>query len=412
MNKKELYDAVVGIDDDLIERADAARRGGNASAVRTASAHNTINTGRLTGIAASVIAAVCVMAVIISVAGPVAGGKGGHGYGFSYVQDPESTGRVYRNSTEQLIISGTPAGSSKDMIDGYWICMSLPLCVENGGAFQIDCALGEDDSRLYFQLTDEELAQLDKEGHGETGPSQMKYFWRIGCSTYDFDRMFAEQSDMMTFFGENGLYREDISLSRMKSEFIFDDSAYAYYDENYQLHTADDPALLPFHVSVPVNVQHIGRGVKGMVAVGFGHESKHDSMSRGAGVYFYSNGEYVGFGSTQEEACRNSYLLSDPDRAGNRGPVEFTVDDIMKLIDECDDRIIIAAEYGEWGLKIDCYHDYVNYEGLMHYVLGAHVFTERKMFLQELNEYFPDGVISVLTINLISPREYLELIAQ
>ena len=333
----DLYDAVAGIDDDLIERADAARRGGNASAVRTASAHNTINTGRLTGIAASVIAAVCVMAVIISVAGPVAGGKGGHGYGFSYVQDPESTGRVYRNSTEQLIISGTPAGESKETIDGYWICMSLPLCVENGGAFQIDCALGEDDSRLYFQLTDEELAQLDKEGHGETGPSQMKYFWRIGCSTYDFDRMFAEQSDMMTFFGENGLYREDISLSRMKSEFIFDDSAYAYYDENYQLHTADDPALLPFHVSVPVNVQHIGRGVKGMVAVGFGHESKHDSMSRGAGVYFYSNGEYVGFGSTQEEACRNSYLISDPDRAEDRGPVEFTVSDIMKLIDYMDD---------------------------------------------------------------------------
>ena len=82
MKINDLYDAVAGIDDDLIERADAARRGGNASAVRTASAHNTINTGRLTGIAASVIAAVCVMAVIISVAGPVAGGKGGHGYGF------------------------------------------------------------------------------------------------------------------------------------------------------------------------------------------------------------------------------------------------------------------------------------------------------------------------------------------
>ena len=412
MKINDLYDAVAGIDDDLIERADAARRGGNASAVRTASAHNTINTGRLTGIAASVIAAVCVMAVIISVAGPVAGGKGGHGYGFSYVQDPESTGRVYRNSTEQLIISGTPAGESKETIDGYWICMSLPLCVENGGAFQIDCALGEDDSRLYFQLTDEELAQLDKEGHGETGPSQMKYFWRIGCSTYDFDRMFAEQSDMMTFFGENGLYREDISLSRMKSEFIFDDSAYAYYDENYQLHTADDPALLPFHVSVPVNVQHIGRGVKGMVAVGFGHESKHDSMSRGAGVYFYSNGEYVGFGSTQEEACRNSYLISDPDRAEDRGPVEFTVSDIMKLIDGCDDRIIIFAEYGEWGLKIDCYHDYVNYNGIMQYELGAHGFAERSMFLGEMHGYFPDGVVKVLTINSIPPREYLELNAK
>lgn len=407
MNKNELYDAVVGIDDDLIERADAARRGGNASAVRTASAHNTINTGRLTGIAASVIAAVCALATIISIAGLNVNKRSSVA-----VPGPESTGRVYRNSTEQLIISGTPAGSSKDMIDGYWICMSLPLCVENGGAFQIDCALGENDSRLYFQLTDEELAQLDKEGHGETGPSQWKYFWRIGCSTYDFDRMFAEQSDMMSFFGEKGLYREDISLSRMKSEFIFDDSAYAYYDENYQLHTADDPALLPFHVSVPVNVQHIGRGLKGMVTVGFGHESKHDSMSRGAGVYFYSNGEYVGFGSTQEEACRNSYLLSDPERAEDRGPVEFTVDDIMKLIDECDDRIIIAAGYGEWGLKIDCYHDYINYEGLMHYVLGAHGFAERKMFLQELNEYFPDGMISVLTINLISPREYLELIAQ
>ena len=62
MKINDLYDAVAGIDDDLIERADAARRGGNASAVRTASAHNTINTGRLTGIAASVIAAVCALA--------------------------------------------------------------------------------------------------------------------------------------------------------------------------------------------------------------------------------------------------------------------------------------------------------------------------------------------------------------
>ena len=102
MKINDLYDAVAGIDDDLIERADAARRGGNASAVRTASAHNTINTGRLTGIAASVIAAVCVMAVIISVAGPVAGGKGGHGYGFSYVQDPESTGRTGKRAPGKL----------------------------------------------------------------------------------------------------------------------------------------------------------------------------------------------------------------------------------------------------------------------------------------------------------------------
>ena len=174
MNKNELYDAVVGIDDDLIERADAARRGGNASAVRTASAHNTINTGRLTGIAASVIAAVCALATIISITGLNVNKRSSVA-----VPGPESTGRVYRNSTEQLIISGTtgtPADSSKETIDGYWICMSLPLCVENGGAFQIDCALGEDDSRLYFQLTDEELAQLDKEGHGETGPSQRKYF--------------------------------------------------------------------------------------------------------------------------------------------------------------------------------------------------------------------------------------------
>ncbi|MBQ3868685.1 MAG: hypothetical protein II789_09120 [Clostridia bacterium] len=407
MKINDLYDAVAGIDDDLIERADAARRGGNASAVRTASAHNTINTGRLTGIAASVIAAVCVMAVIISVAGPVAGGKGGHGYGFSYVQDPESTGRVYRNSNERLIVSETPANQSKPTVFGYWIIMSTPLCVENGGEFQIDCALGDAESKTVYQYTDEELARR------ELARWKIKYRWLIECKTHKYDWMYgSEPSDMMTFFGEKGLYSEDISFSRMKSEFIFDDSAYAYYDENYQLHTADDPALLPFHVSVPVNVQHIGRGVKGMVAVGFGHESKHDSMSRGAGVYFYSNGEYVGFGSTQEEACLNSYLLSDPDRAEDRGPVEFTVDDIMKLIDECDDRIIIAAGYGEWGLKIDCYHDYVNYEGLMHYVLGAHGFAERKMFLQELNEYFPDGVISVLTINLISPREYLELIAQ
>ena len=156
MKINDLYDAVAGIDDDLIERADAARRGGNASAVRTASAHNTINTGRLTGIAASVIAAVCALATIISIAGLNVNKRSSVA-----VPGPESTGRVYRNSTEQLIISGTPAGSSKDMIDGYWICMSLPLCVENGGAFQINCALGEDDSRLYFQLTDEELAQLD-----------------------------------------------------------------------------------------------------------------------------------------------------------------------------------------------------------------------------------------------------------
>ena len=106
MNKKELYDAVVGIDDDLIERADAARRGGNASAVRTASAHNTINTGRLTGIAASVIAAVCALATIISIAGLNVNKRSSVA-----VPGPESTGRVYRNSTEQLIISGTPAGS-------------------------------------------------------------------------------------------------------------------------------------------------------------------------------------------------------------------------------------------------------------------------------------------------------------
>lgn len=407
MKINDLYDAVAGIDDDLIERADAARRGSGASTVKTAPARKKINTGRLSAIAASVIAAVCVMAVLISVAGPVAGGKGGHGYGFSYVQDPESTGRVYRNSNERLIVSETPANQSKPTVFGYWIIMSTPLCVENGGEFQIDCALGDAESKTVYQYTDEELARR------ELARWKIKYRWLIECKTHKYDWMYgSEPSDMMTFFGEKGLYSEDISFSRMKSEFIFDDSAYAYYDEDYQLHTADDPALLPFHVSVPVSLQHIDRGVKGRVAVGFGHESKHDSMSRGAGVYFYSNGDFVGFGSTEEEACRNSYLLSDPERAEDRGPVEFTVSDIMKLIDGCDDRIIIVAEYGEWGLKIDCYHDYVNYNGGMQYELGAHGCAERGMFLGEMHGYFPDGVVKVLTINSIPPREYLELNAK
>ena len=90
-----------------------------------------------------------------------------------------------------------------------------------------------------------------------------------------------------------------------------------------------------------------------------------------------------------------------------------TVSDIMKLIDGCDDRIIIVAEYGEWGLKIDCYHDYVNYNGAMDYVLGAHgCGAERSMFLGEMHGYFPDGVVKVLTINSIPPREYLELNAK
>lgn len=399
MKINDLYNAVAGIDDDLIERADAARRGSGASTVKTAPAHKKINTGRLSAIAASVIAAVCVMAVLISVAGPVAGGKGGHGYGFSYVQNPESTGRVYRNSTERLIISETPANLSKPTVFGYWIIMSTPLCVENGGEFQIDCALGDAESKTVYQYTDENLAR--------------KYHWLIECKTYDYDWIYgSEPSDMMTFFGEKGLYSEDISFSRMKSEFIFDERTYVFWDENYREHTADDPALLPFHVSVPVSLQHIDRGVKGRVAVGFGHESPNDTAGKGTGVFFYSNGDFVGFGSTEEEACRNSYLLSDPERSEDRGPVEFTVSDIMKLIDGCDDRIIIVTEYGEWGLKIDCYHDYVNYNGGMHYVLGAHGFAERSMFLEEMNGYFPDGVVKVLTINSIPPREYLELNAK
>lgn len=407
MKINDLYDAVAGIDDDLIERADAARRGSGASTVKTAPAHKKINTGRLSAIAASVIAAVCVMAVLISVAGPVAGGKGGHGYGFSYVQDPESTGRVYRNSTERLIVSETPANQSKPTVFGYWIIMSTPLCVENGGEFQIDCALGDAESKTVYQYTDEELARR------ELARWKIKYRWLIECKTHKYDWMYgSEPSDMMTFFGENGLYREDISFSRMKSEFIFDDSAYAYYDENYQLHTADDPALLPFHVSVPVSLQHIDRGVKGRVTVRFGHESPNDTAGRGTGVFFYSNGDFVGFGSTEEEACRNSYLLSNTERSEDRGPVEFTVNDIMKLIDGCDDRIIIVAEYGEWGLKIDCYHDYVNYNGGMQYELGAHGFAKRGMFLGEMHGYFPDGVVKVLTINSIPPREYLELNAK
>ena len=403
MKINDLYDAVAGIDDDLIERADAARRGSGASTVKTAPARKKINTGRLSAIAASVIAAVCVMAVLISVAGPVADGKGGIGYGFIYVQDPESTGRVYRNSTERLIISETPAYQSKPRVFGYWIIMSTPLCVENGGEFQIDCALGDAESKTVYQHTDEVLVARWK----------IKYRWLIECKTFDYDWIYgSEPSDMMTFFGENGLYREDISFSRMKSEFIFDDSTYVFWDENHRVHTADDPALLPFHVSVPVSLQHIDRGVKGRVTVRFGHESPNDTAGKGTGVFFYSNGDFVGFGSTEEEACRNSYLLSNTERAEDRGPVEFTVSDIMKLIDGCDDRIIIVAEYGEWGLKIDCYHDYVNYNGGMQYELGAHGFAKRGMFLGEMHGYFPDGVVKVLTINSIPPREYLELNAK
>lgn len=87
----------------------------------------------------------------------------------------------------------------------------------------------------------------------------------------------------------------------MKKEFVFDDSRYR---------NEPDSKLLPYNVKVPVQIGSIDNGVKGKIIVTFGHKYPDGQQGcNGAELIYYVNGNFIGFGLTEEEAYNNSFLL-------------------------------------------------------------------------------------------------------
>lgn len=301
MNQSELYDALVSLDEKYTEEAEAFLFAEKESFTTNAQCKK-IRTSRLTGVAASVIAMVCIMAIVMSLSYYNSGNglKNNFGPIVSSSNDIQQSTLV---STEMCAVSSLSDSLSKPRVDGYYVWMSGPACVEINSAFFIECAFGERNNSPSYGLTDEEIALLDKE-YREQGPSAMGRYWRITNYTYESDESnflyTKKQNDFISFFGESD-YKEDISLERMKKEFVFDDSRFR---------NEPDPSLLPYHVKVPVQISQIDNGTKGKIVATFGWRAPDNQQAGNAASFcYYVNNSFIGFGSTEEEAYNNSFVL-------------------------------------------------------------------------------------------------------
>ena len=299
MKKEDLYDVLIGMDSKYIDEGICVLEKKNV--------RKEVKTRRLTWMSATALTIIVVFSIVLSVI--LIPNKNSS-------QDPQIIEGIKSTliSTEKCESSSFSGSLSKPTVGGYYVWMSSLACVEINSDFFIECALGDMMNRRSYGLTDEEIDSLDRE-YGELGPSAMGNYWRITSytyeTTYESENIFinseelnfdytSKQSDLISFFGESD-YKEDITLDRMKKEFVFDDS---HYRNEY------DSKLLPYNVKVPVQIGTIDNGVKGRIITTFGFKYP-DGQQGGNGAYlcYYVNGNFIGFGLTEEEAYNNSFLL-------------------------------------------------------------------------------------------------------
>jgi len=289
MKKNELYDVIISIDGQLIDRADALRRKQGAEQTKN-SEGKIINAGNFTRIAASIVAIVVVAAVVIVVPQIIRRNSNRRSDIDNETPVQNTTVQVSNVST---IFSTTP----DDSAPLYFAFLNVPSAIGTETDFNIDCALGIDNTEWIFTWNTVNPGKdldnyYDLCMYARTAKNS-------GTSFFDF-----ESSNDISFYGESGDCVRKLEFALVENELSFD-SSISYS----QAISAEN---LPYHVSIPAHTGNIADGEKGSVFIGMFVESNQGDglCGNGAELYYYCADKYIGFGANEAEAYNNALLFS------------------------------------------------------------------------------------------------------
>lgn len=301
MKKNELYDAMINIDEQLIDRTDALRQKWGAERSRNLEG-KTANKGSKVRFAASIAAVVVIAAVVIAVLKIV---DRNTNHRSNAGNEPPVQNAIVQVSNVSSILSNTFDRTSTP----YYAFLTVPSVIEINTDFYVDCALGIDNNDWIFTWS-----------RANPGKHLDDYFdfyiyartaKKSGVSFFDL-----ESSDEISYYGETGDYVKKLEFDRVEKELSFD-SGISYS----RAISSDD---LPYHVLIPSRSVNITDGAKGNIFIGISVDSiKGDSSGgNGAVLYYYCSDNYIGFGDSEAKAYSNSLLLSGKETDNGRNDVD------------------------------------------------------------------------------------------
>ena len=292
MNRSELYDTLVSLDEKYTEEAESFFT--NKGDFTMNAQCNKIKTTRLTAVAASIIAIICTMAIILSLVVFNSGNS---------LKNDFNAGVGFKTRTISSSSIETSGGVYKEIPTDFSF-ITIPATVSNNSSFTMQCAFGVDAESWMFTY-DKYLPELVEKGINAGD----QYDFSIYVENRVFESSsYLEESDIIFFFNNSGYYKQYISYEQLNSDFKFDARCVLSQDGTVVFSNIENSNSLPFHWTVPVRIDLLDRGTKGLLSAGFLSESKigHDRSGNVSLIYYYCSGEYVGFGTTEEEAFQNS----------------------------------------------------------------------------------------------------------
>lgn len=314
MKTDELYDSIVSIDDCHIEAASDLRKK-YKSGTGGKTVNKSINVGKLSVIAASVIALIMIMTIIVSILNN-ANITGNH------PSDPINEKSIQKNRVQVSNLNAILSTAGGNESDPYFAFLSVPSSVEVDSEFDVDCAFGIDNKDWIFTWSSSNPGkQLDDY-------FDFSIYARAAENTWNsfFD---LKLCDDISFYGVAGDYVDKMKYEDVENGLLFD--AGIDYSEAMM---AED---LPLHVIIPTYAGQLNNGVSGSIFVGISVESKQGQVCAGNGVelYYYCSDNYIGFGATETEAFNNAFLLNNEEKQDLN---DKTNNDPGNSVDNEDDR--------------------------------------------------------------------------
>lgn len=301
MKKNELYDVMMNIDEQLLDRADALRQKWKSEQMRN-SEEKTVNASSLMRLAASILAIVVATAVVISVPKIIDRKKNPQ-------SNPDNITPVQNPTVQVSNVSSIISTTLDDSAPLYFTFMTVPAAIGIDTDFNVDCALGVDNSEWIFTWGDANPGKhlddyYDFYIYARTAKNS-------GTSFFDM-----ESSNDISFYGETGDYVRKLEFDRIEKELSFDsDICYS------RAISAED---LPYHASIPSRASNIASGTKGSIFIGLSIAPKQGESSSGNGavLYYHCVDNYIGFGVSEAEAYNNALLLSGKAEEDGRNDVD------------------------------------------------------------------------------------------
>ena len=342
MIKEDLYDVLIRMDSKYIDEGicvlekSAQRKEGKAHHTKN-NRYKDLRMGGLCGVATTIIAIICIISIIVSICTIDSGNKTNE----KLIQNSTAeTNTIHIPVLRQNNLDSLTGSVDKESRPAYFTFITVPSVIKNSSEFNIDCSFGleYDDPIFTFAVYHPEEA-----AKGIDDSYYNSYYIIISNRIYDSSAFFSKSSDCFSFYGESGEYKKYVELSELESSFAFDAGREVVWkDKNTAtiIYNNVQESSLPYKISVPTEANEITANTKGFIYAGITRESKpgcpyhHDG--NGTYIYYYSTGDYIGFGATEEEAFDNAFHYNPNNKTvdTDNNPIPCEAGDSF-----CDDHI-------------------------------------------------------------------------